>query len=116
MKLTLDKNLKCLSDDLFKQPDIPCRVIVGEDFTITFNDGCKIIANVQDWDLDKMQLIYPMRAGGNYFLFEQAMITLDKINTYTYDIKQLKFFSSLVGWNTIFENGHYVSVIDKFTD
>ena len=114
MRLILNKEFSYLYDNLFEQQDIPCSVMVGEDFTIIFSDGCEIIAKVQDWDLDKIQNIYPVRAGSENFLDEHAMITLSRIDDYTYHIEKLKFFSSFIGWSTVFENGTYVSAMSKF--
>lgn len=96
---------------------IPCFCKISSVFEIEFNEimQTNVTGLVEDWDIKEIDLRSPAGGGGKYIHYNYGLVTLNKIDRDIYNIVELRFFCSSVGWNSIVVNGMY-GPIGEFWD
>lgn len=108
MILIIDMPKDLRLNELIKREDIPCFCEIATKFILTFDFApFLIVGELIKWELEKINLRYPSRVGGNYSYYNHAMVSIDRISENKFKVKSLKFFENSLGWIPIIIAGDY---------
>jgi hypothetical protein len=105
LKIQLPDNL--VVQGLLEQKNIPCFCRVrSSSFEILFQDPFpQATGVVEGWDQRVLDERADAGAGGQYLHYCFGMVTLRKAGEHIFDIVDLSFFKSSIGWCSIVESG-----------
>lgn len=110
LKIQLPDNLVVQS--LLEQNNIPCFCrIRGSSFELLFQDPLpQATGNVDGWTHKIIDDRAPAGAGGEYTHYCFGMVTLKQSGEHVFDIMDLSFFKSTIGWCPIMVGGELCEV------
>ncbi|MGP4826284.1 hypothetical protein ACTXGE_00130 [Psychrobacter sp. T6-4] len=95
-------------NELIKREDIPCFCKINNKFILTLDfDPYVLEGEMVDWDVERLNLLFPSGAGGEYTYYNHAMISIEKCAENQYEVRSLKFFKAYFGWMPIIIDGEY---------
>jgi hypothetical protein len=107
LKIQLPDNL--IVQGLLEQKNIPCFCrIKGSSFELLFQDPLpQATGSVEGWSYKEIDIRAPSGAGGEYRHYCFGMVTLKREEEHAFDIVELSFFKSTLGWFPIVEGGQW---------
>lgn len=95
-------------NEMLKRKDIPCFCKIDTKFVLTFDFNPFLLeGEILEWNIKKINLLYPSRVGGEYTYYNHAMVSITKLSEDKYEVSSLKFFESTLGWCPIIIDGEY---------
>ena len=112
LEIILDLEHNAYKEMLLSTPKNPCLCKIGELFEIEFLDLDPICrGKVFNYDLDDITQRIPGRAGGKYFYYQYALISLLHKEENIYFINECELFISGEGWLPLIKNFNYVDIV-----
>jgi hypothetical protein len=104
--------------ELLKQNHIPCFCEVkGDNFDLSFSEPLPPArGSVQGLSAKDIDARVPALGGSQYSHYCNGMVTLRKLETNEFEITDLLFFSTCLGWCTVAENSTLGPLRQEFLD
>ena len=104
MILNIDFPNNLVKESLLEQKNIPCFVKLGSKFEIEFHYPFIVSGNVEGWERQIINDRSPSGSGGEYTHYSPSLISLAKLGSNKYLIRDLSIFNRTVGWCPIIKN------------